>query len=354
MRLLVVCPFAKNIKTVMALLEQNVRVLQDTYVTIDAVEQDNALNSVSVANSEVRCTTNADCPKTGRSVCTEMCIADLNSCMAYYANTTDFRYNKFTALKFKPVCEIDSTWKAKQCKGGVSGRCYCFDKNGKRLFGQAPFLKSDDMTCECSRKKAELLEAGETYVSFHCDSKGNFEKLQCNSGLCWCVEPKTGELNSTVVPERAITKLPCYSAAEVGSQYLRQCDSAKYGMSKIYETLRIHGVQYANLGTLLCDGDGAYGAYNINAGIAYCTWRDGKKIGTWQSDTSTDVSTLNCNCARDYQMYSHILQCDGSGNYKTLQSVVSDEATIYYCVDSDGFAKSDVSATRIDNCDEYY
>lgn len=46
----------------------------------------------------------------------------IDSCMAYHANTIDFRYNKFTALKFKPICEIDGSWRAKQCKGGVNGR----------------------------------------------------------------------------------------------------------------------------------------------------------------------------------------------------------------------------------------
>ncbi|KAJ8966779.1 hypothetical protein NQ314_003317 [Rhamnusium bicolor] len=87
---------------------------------------------------------------------------------------------------------------------------------------------------------------------------------------------------------------------------------------------------------------------------AYCTWRDGSKIGTWQSDTSTDISTLNCNCARDYKMYNHIMECDGSGNYRTLQTTVMNRTTIFYCVDSDGFSKSDVSTTRIDDCSLYY
>lgn len=53
----------------------------------------------------------------------------------------------------------------------------------------------------------------------------------------------------------------------MGSQYLRQCDSAKYAMTKVLETLATHGVQFANLGNLMCDGDGAYGAYNISSGM---------------------------------------------------------------------------------------
>lgn len=38
-------------------------------------------------------------------------------------------------------------------------------------------------------------------------------------------------------------------------------------MVKILKTLETHGVQFANLGNLICDGDGAYGAYNISTGM---------------------------------------------------------------------------------------
>lgn len=55
------------------------------------------------------------------------------------------------------------------------------------------------------------MAAGRPYVTFHCDSKGNFEDLQCDidSQLCWCADHKTGDLKSAVVPEKVMTKLPC-------------------------------------------------------------------------------------------------------------------------------------------------
>ncbi|KAJ8966780.1 hypothetical protein NQ314_003318 [Rhamnusium bicolor] len=148
------------------------------------------------------------CPCPPAYACEKRC-SGTGSCMAYHANTSDFTYNKFTALKFKPACNVDGLWNAKQCKGGVSGRCFCFDARGNRLFGQATYLESQDMTCACSRRKADLEASGRPYVSFHCDSMGNYEKLQCDSGLCWCAEPKTGELTAPIVPEKAMIKLPC-------------------------------------------------------------------------------------------------------------------------------------------------
>lgn len=55
------------------------------------------------------------------------------------------------------------------------------------------------------------------YSTLHCDSKGNFEELQCDVGLCWCVEPKTGKLLSPMVPEQAMTKLPCCKCNDVSN-----------------------------------------------------------------------------------------------------------------------------------------
>lgn len=56
-------------------------------------------------------------------------------------------------------------------------------------------------------------------------------------------------------------------ASSVGSQYLRQCESEQYAIAIIREEFRIHGVTEPNLRTLVCDGDGAYGAYNISSGM---------------------------------------------------------------------------------------
>ncbi|CAG9835318.1 unnamed protein product [Diabrotica balteata] len=310
--------------------------------------------SASNAAVKVTCKVDADCSTFPWSRCQDTCVPDLNSCMAYHTNTSDFRYNKFTALKFKPACQDDGYWKAKQCKGGVSGRCMCFDKHGKRLFGEAKHSKSADMTCACSRRKAELLESGRDYVSLHCNSLGNYEKLQCDSGLCWCAEEKTGDLVSTIVPEKAMNKLPCYEVATTGSQYLKQCDSIAYAMAKTTRALKNHGVTYINLGIRLCDGDGAYGVYNVSDGIAYCTWRDGSKISTYQSNSESDFASLTCRCARDYVLYRHGLRCEGSGNYRAYQSILKDDTDYYYCVDTDGFQNSNLFDKAPENCSIYY
>lgn len=50
-----------------------------------------------------------------------------------------------------------------------------------------------------------------TDVTLHCQSNGNYEKLQCQSGICWCAVPETGDiiLGTRAVPETMWTFLPC-------------------------------------------------------------------------------------------------------------------------------------------------
>lgn len=61
----------------------------------------------------------------------------------------------------------------------------------------------------CSRRKADLETTRTT--TFHCDSMGNYEPLQCDmiSKQCWCADSMTGDLVSAVVPLKAITLLSC-------------------------------------------------------------------------------------------------------------------------------------------------
>lgn len=44
------------------------------------------------------------------------------SCMAYHINNPDYQHSYWSALRFKPACNNDGSWQAKQCKGGVNGR----------------------------------------------------------------------------------------------------------------------------------------------------------------------------------------------------------------------------------------
>lgn len=65
-------------------------------------------------------------------------------------------------------------------------------------------------TTACSRQRYKLESEGKI-STIHCTRNGNYESLQCDSGVCWCVEPKTGRIvNGTkAVPQALWTQLPC-------------------------------------------------------------------------------------------------------------------------------------------------
>ncbi|CAH2000869.1 unnamed protein product [Acanthoscelides obtectus] len=84
---------------------------------------------------------------------------------------------------------------------------------------------------------------------------------------------------------------------------------------------------------------------------AYCTSSDGARVGSYSlPDASFNLDKLNCNCARDKQKYNYKINCLENGNYNPLQTTQSNG---YYCVDDDGFPKTDMFDREV-NCTEYY
>ncbi|KAI5645499.1 thyroglobulin type-1 repeat domain-containing protein [Phthorimaea operculella] len=97
-----------------------------------------------------------------------------------------------------------------QCKGDMFiGRCFCTDEDGNRIFGQMWRSEASQMTCACSRRRYELEKAGRNDVTLHCTANGDYEVLQCDDGLCWCAEPKTGQPTVIPLPEEDMKHLPC-------------------------------------------------------------------------------------------------------------------------------------------------
>lgn len=99
--------------------------------------------------------------------------------------------------------------------------------------------------------------------TYHCTPDGNFEPLQCDSdsGLCYCVDPQTGDLDGAVVPPQNWKHLPCYSLnitnGSTDGMYLRKCEST-YAATKLLEIEnRLHGTK-VDLRPPECDYDGSF------------------------------------------------------------------------------------------------
>lgn len=272
-------------------------------------------------------------------------------------NSTNCLATKHVSEKvlWKPECDSLGNFLPKQCRGDrLLGRCFCYSATGQRIFGWQWHGKADDMTCACSRLRSDLEAAGRKDVTLHCTAEGNFEPLQCDGGVCWCADPKTGEPWSRVpaVLPSMWKKLPCYNRTIHGSQYLRQCESASYAQRRLEWKFATHGQVNVSHTAVMCDYDGSYGRYEFERGIAYCTWRDGSRIEQYQT-SSLKAHLMTCNCARDRNLFREAgmtleLLCEGNGNYATLQ----DRNGELFCVDRDGFVAAE-RVTEDTDCQEY-
>uniref|UniRef100_A0A182TCP7 Thyroglobulin type-1 domain-containing protein n=1 Tax=Anopheles maculatus TaxID=74869 RepID=A0A182TCP7_9DIPT len=199
---------------------------------------------------------------------------------------------------------------------------------------------------------SNAVEIGYRVVVFA--TNGNFEELQCDSGLCWCADEFTGsvQLGTTVVHDSLWQLLPCYNSTLHGESYLRQCESAAHAQKIILKKFYTRGTVGVTFNEIPCDYDGAYGRYKVENGVVYCTWRDGKKIGSFQIRSSM-LSSVNCYCARDTIIYREAgipftLACGGNGNYEYSQ----DQNGQLFCVDSDGFVVTTEVAPN-ESCDKF-
>ncbi|XP_012273944.1 uncharacterized protein LOC105696232 [Orussus abietinus] len=228
-----------------------------------------------------------------------------------------------------------------QCKGEKpDGRCFCVDENGTKLFGWSWWSMAQDMTCACSRRTNELRKRGTGTVSLHCMQNGNFEELQCNSGMCWCVDDKTGEPTCRAFPSSAVTYLPCYKKDQFGVQYLRRCESKMVARVEFLEKLKLHGRQFAYVDRVFCDDDGTFNSRSIVGTRVNCVWKDGEKLQNYGSSIE-NFSKMNCRCARDYRIYAQsglnfFFSCYNDGSYDIIQHSNGEP----YCIDEDGFPTS--------------
>lgn len=158
-----------------------------------------------------------------------------------------------------------------------------------KFFIYCETTKLQKIKTACSRHRYKLESEGKV-STLHCTRNGNYESLQCDSGICWCADEKTGGIvdGTRAVPQNMWTHLPCCkchflqvlgslsllilkeeiylsdNATEFGTEYLRQCESMAYAQNILQENLAMHGTLYVSIVKTQCDYDGSYGTYSID------------------------------------------------------------------------------------------
>lgn len=73
----------------------------------------------------------------------------------------------------------------------------------------------------------ELKLKGRIDITLHCTEEGNFDILQCDSGVCWCADEYTGEALGEVVPQPMMEMLPCresHIGTSIATSFILQSD----------------------------------------------------------------------------------------------------------------------------------
>lgn len=239
-----------------------------------------------------------------------------------------------------PNCKGEE-YEAKQCKGQ---KCFCYGKNGERLFGQAERHLAENMTCSCSvalfHVQSTTGTAWMTEPHEHCTLDGNYEELQCAGKVCFCANPVTGMHKGLVTHIDYLMLLPCYDASQRRKFYLTECESIVQRSRLLAHQFSQKGIKITGLDEVTCDFDGSFGRTQCLPDSCICTDRNGNKYKSYGIARYhlKDVSSMLCNCARDEYdrdvngaQFSKF-QCTSEGNYAFHQTIDKEDM----CVDEDG------------------
>lgn len=232
---------------------------------------------------------------------------------------------------------------------------WCADPQGEMIYGKEKDEGQDsEMTCSCSRKRWELEQTkevsnngdvvkGRIDVSLHCTEQGGYEPLQCDNNLCWCVDPRTGEVNTVTVPDTVVSILPCYPAQnetleQFGSQYLRKCENRAVGIVQAKLILSRHGISWKPTREYECDYDGGFAPVQCDDQICNCYESNFQQLTPYGVEADLR-GQMTCSCARDEaNNMNGDRSCAGNGDYKPLQM---DGNSHEFCADpSDGWRLS--------------
>ncbi|XP_064643810.1 uncharacterized protein LOC135497812 [Lineus longissimus] len=112
-------------------------------------------------------------------------------------------------LGLEPMkCEEDGSYSAIQCKGSV---CLCVDDRGNGLHRGVGRWETDGMNCNCERDKDAHAKkyGGALGKILRCKANGNYEDIQCEGSVCFCVDDFGKQIGSEGVNIGKMDSLNC-------------------------------------------------------------------------------------------------------------------------------------------------
>ncbi|XP_055611396.1 uncharacterized protein LOC129758001 [Uranotaenia lowii] len=246
-------------------------------------------------------------------------------------------------LEQRPVCDADGNFAPVVCIPGQT--CYCIDKEGNRIFGDAVHTSRIEvsMRCECSRlaaKAQKLLNARYPIFSSRCDSKGSYEQLQCVGTMCTCVDMHVGDpISGSRNISRGLEGLPCFDKKQHdNTTWLRDCEVAKLEKLQEIQSYESNGFNVMKFNADICQPDGWFASVQSNDTHLFCVNNDGSNIDSFSVQKgSSNASKIDCKCARARKLLQDaksldLPDCCPNGNYMPVQC----RRGQCYCVNGNG------------------
>lgn len=351
-------------------LIRNATICGCCHACVKSIEPDELCRTLQVSSLPLKeCKVGTVC----REVCTvpdeckEKCVTVEKDCIGNLTRFNEEMKGKELSRGIpKPSCDELGFYKPVQCKEGML--CYCANKNGKRIFGTAPYTEEKNMDCNCSRTLDELKDYNiydEDEAEFlRCTSNGDYDGPQCAKDECYCID-KNGLQTSQSIPNNngTIKTLSCYSSRRHEETFATKCLRAREKFIKQMTNATEYSFIILGLDRPRCDPDGSYSPKQCQGKYCYCVNKLGHKYYTGTPPKqiyiherySVESEEMLCNCLREKELLKTILdnkvtdvfatyECDVNGNYKKMQC----SSAMCHCVDKHGFQK-DSTAVPIVN-----
>jgi hypothetical protein len=247
-------------------------------------------------------------------------------------------------LMLSPSCDAEGMFNPIQCIPGQI--CYCVDRVGNRIFGEAIHHANSEfvMKCECARLAAsfdEIIDSKFPKFTARCNEAGSYDVIQCFGDKCLCVDENNGSPTSSIYNlTMGIDTMKCFDRRlHQNVTYLRECEVDKMKrISEIKEYID-EGIRIITEDYDYCQPDGYYARIQKNHTHVFCSDRFGKPIEPYILERSDErANTMNCNCARVVELMERnkitieIPKCCPNGNYEELAC----RRGLCYCVDENG------------------
>uniref|UniRef100_A0A182QB15 Thyroglobulin type-1 domain-containing protein n=1 Tax=Anopheles farauti TaxID=69004 RepID=A0A182QB15_9DIPT len=135
--------------------------------------------------------------------------------IAQIMDISEYTSGDFNVLEFdRDICQPDGFYDRIQLHP-TGGYQYCADRDGAPIEEYRAPLSTPlaaTMNCKCARARKLLLDSKSLEVP-ECCPNGNYKRLACRRGECYCVN-EDGEQVGVERPEKDKQKLPCYNGGD--------------------------------------------------------------------------------------------------------------------------------------------